>query len=101
MGTLNKHADDQSGLWLSRGAENTFQGTNHHLSNSENIENQRPHQQESRRQVGHQGPTQGGGSHQSTDMLPPSNHPGLALLSINNVLLPPSINNHSPPKLLS
>ena len=30
-----------------------------------------------------------------------SNHPGLALLSINNVLLPPSINNHSPPKLLS
>ena len=57
------------------GAENTFQGTNHHLSNSENIENQRPHQQESRRQVGHQGPTQGGGSHQSTDMLPPSNHP--------------------------
>ena len=30
-----------------------------------------------------------------------SNHPGLALLSISNVLLPPSINNHSPPKLLS
>ena len=57
------------------GAENTFQGTNHHLSNSENIENQRPHQEESHRQVGHQGATQGGGSHQSTDMLPPSNHP--------------------------